>query len=266
MSSTQDLVWDIWQSHHKSYLGKKSLAPVPDDVPAMMAKLFTPGPSYFYVIDSPTLDFDYVSESIRDVLGLDPATVSLHSLLGQIHPDDQEFFLRCEDIVAHFITKQIPVSSITNYKISYCLRERTNTGDYRLFLLQTVTLRTTEEGALLKVFGLHSDISHITTENNHRMSLIGLNGEPSYLGIDPFNPEPFQNFTPYNFPKPKGLFTKREKEVVNLLARGLTTDQIAAELNISPQTVLTHRKKILRKAGVSNTAALIAECVRQGHI
>lgn len=266
MSDMQKVVWDIWQSHHQSYLGKKSLAPVPDDVPAMMAKLFTPGPSYFYVIDSPTLDFDYVSESIRDVLGLDPATVSLRSLLGQVHPDDQEFFLRCEDIVAHFITKQIPVSSITNYKISYCLRERTNTGDYRLFLLQTVTLRTTEEGALLKVFGLHSDISHITTENNHRMSLIGLNGEPSYLGIDPFNPEPFQSFTPYNFPKPKELFTRREKEVVNLLARGLTTEQIANELKISPQTVLTHRKKVLRKAGVTNTAALIAECVRQGHI
>lgn len=266
MSDLQKVVWDIWQSHHKSYLGKQSLAPVLDDIPVMMAKLFTPGPSYFYVIDSPTLEFDYVSDSIRDILGLDPETASLHSLINQIHPDDHDFFCHCEDIVAHFITKQIPVNSITNYKISYCLRERTATGDYRLFLLQTVTLRTTEEGALLKVFGLHSDISHITTENNHRISLIGLNGEPSYLGIDPFNPEPFKNFKPYNYPKQKALFSKREKEVVNLLARGLNTEQIAGQLNISPQTVLTHRKKILRKAGVANTAELVAMCVRHGHI
>lgn len=266
MSNTRKITWDIWQSHHRNYLARQSAAPVLNDLPEMLAKVFTPGPSYYYVIDSPTLEFDYVSESASELLGLGASTLTLRDMVDRIHPDDQEFFCRCEDVVAHFITKQIPVSSITNYKISYCLRERTNTGDYRLFLLQTVTLRTTEKGALLKVFGLHSDISHITTENNHRMSLIGLNGEPSYLGIDPFNPEPFQNFTPYNFPKPKELFTRREKEVVNLLAHGLTTEQIAAELNISAQTVLTHRKKILRKAGVSNTAALIAECVRQGHI
>ena len=49
----------------------------------------------------------------------------------------------------------------------------------------------------------------------------------------------------------------REIEVLGLIMQGLTTLQIAAKLFISFETVRSHRKNILEKAGVKNTASLI---------
>lgn len=53
------------------------------------------------------------------------------------------------------------------------------------------------------------------------------------------------------------ILTSREKEVLHLIAEGLTNNQIAAQLYISPLTVDSHRKNLLAKLGVKNTAAMI---------
>lgn len=49
----------------------------------------------------------------------------------------------------------------------------------------------------------------------------------------------------------------REKEVLELIMIGLTNPQIAEKLCISPETVKSHRKHILKKTGSKNTASLI---------
>lgn len=51
--------------------------------------------------------------------------------------------------------------------------------------------------------------------------------------------------------------TKREVEIVRLIDKGLTNREIANKLFISEQTVTTHRKSILRKAGAHNVSSLL---------
>ena len=51
--------------------------------------------------------------------------------------------------------------------------------------------------------------------------------------------------------------TKRELEILKLITLALSNKEIAKELYISDQTVSVHRKNIMRKLGVSNTAGLI---------
>ena len=51
--------------------------------------------------------------------------------------------------------------------------------------------------------------------------------------------------------------TRREKEVLQLIAAGKTNTQIAQDLFISPLTVDSHRKNLLTKLKVHNTATLI---------
>ncbi len=51
--------------------------------------------------------------------------------------------------------------------------------------------------------------------------------------------------------------TKRELEILRLISQALSNKEIAKELYISDQTVSVHRKNIMRKLGVSNTAGLI---------
>jgi non-specific serine/threonine protein kinase len=52
--------------------------------------------------------------------------------------------------------------------------------------------------------------------------------------------------------------TRREEEVADLVARGLTNRQIASELSISEHTVANHVAKILRKLGVASRAQIAA--------
>ena len=51
--------------------------------------------------------------------------------------------------------------------------------------------------------------------------------------------------------------TKREIEILRLITLALSNKEIAKKLFISDQTVSVHRKNIMRKLQVSNTAALI---------
>lgn len=65
-------------------------------------------------------------------------------------------------------------------------------------------------------------------------------------------------------PKPLGGLSAREREILRLVAEGLTTAQIADQLFTSPRTVETHRQNILEKAGTKNTAALVKEAMSRG--
>ena len=56
----------------------------------------------------------------------------------------------------------------------------------------------------------------------------------------------------------------RETEVLQLIAEGMTNTQVAEKLFLSTHTVTTHRKNILSKLGVNNTAAMVMYAVKTG--
>ena len=61
-----------------------------------------------------------------------------------------------------------------------------------------------------------------------------------------------------NYAEPEvPLITRREKEVLDLIANGMTNVEIAQKLFISTTTVDSHRKNLLAKFRVKNTASLI---------
>jgi DNA-binding NarL/FixJ family response regulator len=62
------------------------------------------------------------------------------------------------------------------------------------------------------------------------------------------------------------LLTARERELLQLIAEGKTTKDIAGQLNLSPYTVDTHRSNLMRKINVNNLAELILYAVRKGLI
>jgi DNA-binding CsgD family transcriptional regulator len=54
------------------------------------------------------------------------------------------------------------------------------------------------------------------------------------------------------------IFSKREFEIIQLLARGLNTKQVSEKLFISPFTVNTHRRNMLQKSGKENLHDLLS--------
>ncbi|MCS7153903.1 MAG: response regulator transcription factor [Bacteroidia bacterium] len=58
--------------------------------------------------------------------------------------------------------------------------------------------------------------------------------------------------------------TPREKEILELIAQELTNAQIAEKLKLSPRTVHTHRRSLMQKLGVKNSAGLVKYAIEIG--
>ncbi|MFC1737942.1 response regulator [Planctomycetota bacterium] len=62
----------------------------------------------------------------------------------------------------------------------------------------------------------------------------------------------------------EGVLTDREREILQLLAEGQTTKQIALKLHISVKTVETHRRQMMNKLDIHSVAELTKYALRKG--
>jgi len=62
----------------------------------------------------------------------------------------------------------------------------------------------------------------------------------------------------------KAALTERERQVLAMIAEGLTNRQIAAKLSLSIRTVETHREHIMEKTGIHTIAGLTQFAIAQG--
>jgi len=77
----------------------------------------------------------------------------------------------------------------------------------------------------------------------------------------------YKDFQPVeNLDFNKNIVSKREKEIINYISKGITTEEIADKLCISKRTVETHRKNIFNKLKVNNTAGLMKMSITLGLI
>lgn len=54
----------------------------------------------------------------------------------------------------------------------------------------------------------------------------------------------------------------KEREILTLISQGLTSSDIAQKICLSPYTVNTHRRNILRKTGAKNILAVVALAIQ----
>ena len=132
---------------------------------------------------------------------------------------------------------------------------RLENGEYVLFNHQALMLTRDDNGGYGKSLNIHTRIDHLSNFNSYKISLIGLNGEPSFmnLSLDEENQDLRE-------------FSKREIDIIKLLANGLNNNEIAEKLFISPLTVKKHRTNILTKSDSKNTVQLVKKCILQGLI
>lgn len=228
------------------------------EIDEFIATTFSSGATYYYVLDffnirKPML----VSKSVEQILGLDPSATTIQSIIERGHPEDLPFAARAEETALRILSNQIGSDEVRNYKISYCGRLRTRDGSYRMFNHQALVLATDDANRVSKVLSIHTDISHITTRNNYKLSLLHLFGGESYLNIDVFDENRQVIGTP-------SLFTEREMQIVRLLAEGKTSVEMAELLGISQHTVKNHRKNILKKADCKTTGQLVSKVLTEG--
>lgn len=78
--------------------------------------------------------------------------------------------------------------------------------------------------------------------------------------------EDYKRFLNYETQDVFTALTKREREVLQLLAEGRNTKQIASDLFISVKTVETHRQKMMNKLEIYNIPDLVKYAIQQGVI
>lgn len=64
----------------------------------------------------------------------------------------------------------------------------------------------------------------------------------------------------------KGILTKREKEVFDLLIQNKITSEIASKLDISEKTVRNHISNAMQKLGVKGRAGAVVELLKLGEL
>lgn len=217
--------------------------------------IISTGPFSFYIVDFFDMSLSHISPSIYTMHGFDPENFTFNDVLGAIHPEDIDFVIKAEAFLTKFFYENVGREKLLTYKISYSHRCRMENGEYALFNHQALMLTMDDNGGYGKSLNIHTRIDHLSNFNTYKISLIGLNGEPSFmnLSLDEKNDEAAE-------------FSKREIDIIKLIGEGLNNNEIADKLFISPLTVKKHRNNILAKSNSKNTAELIKNCILQGVI
>jgi len=220
-----------------------------------LINFFQVGDYYYMVFNPPEMVIEYASDSMTQHLGYSKEEFNLEKLMEIIHPDDLPNFINFEATVTKF-WQQLPPGKVMKYKSRYDYRIRKKNGVYIRILQQIITIQSDEEGAVLRTFVVHTDITHLKTTNKMMLSFIGMEGEPSYIDVKPEK----------RFSTTKELLTKREREILLLISRYHTSAEIADLLSISILTVSTHRKNIFKKTGTKTPLQLITLALEKGWI
>ena len=216
------------------------------------------GEFYYYIVNLATVEIEWICSEVNDVLGLkNKNDFDVEYIYDNIHPDDKARFIAHEKKCCNFFGNLTP-NQVLNYKISYDYRLKRTDGNYIWILMQSVPIQTNDQGAVIRVLGIHTDISHLKTDNQPSgLSFLGLNGEQSFynVSVDEFHLIPDEE-----------LFTPREKEVIKLTVEGNKSPKVADILMISVHTVHTHRKNIMKKSKCNNWIEFSSKAIVNGWV
>ena len=252
----EKIVDNIWNNQKYGDSIQQNLAVI-DFLQENKLALFIVGKSYFYFLDMKDAELNNFSSGTREVLGYEPNEMSLGKLISLVHPVDLPVVISFESKVMEFFN-ELTIEKMFKYKVRYDYRVKHKDGHYIRVLQQVITIETDEKGSIVKTMGIHSDITDLKNEGLPVLSFIGLDGEPTYENV--------QVESKFSFLNPEERFSPREKEILNKLIQGRTSEEIGKELFISKETVNTHRRNMLAKCGVKNSMELVNLSITNGWV
>lgn len=170
-----------------------------------------------------------------------------------IHPDDLTFVIETEN-EAYTFYKNLPANEKKDYKLVYDFRVKNVTGSYMRFIHQFIVLEQDRAGKTWLALIVTDLISERATNDKPQRRMINIKTGKLYL----FNNDDSNNSDT--------LLTKRETEILSLIAQGLDSRDISERLFISVNTVNNHRQNILSKTRTENTTQALLYTKRIGII
>lgn len=248
---------EVWNEYHRE-IGTDLKKANKTSYERIIAELFAVGDFYYYTLNIGSSKISHFHSDILRIHGLKRYPIHLNEVISLIHPDDIAFVIEAERTTINKL-REIGWEHKMNLKSSYCFRMKTVDGTYQLFHHQAITIREDESGKLIESINIHTNIQHFTPVNNYTILISGISPRTDFHQIN-LKPELKSVLS-----SPKNL-TKRELEILKLVAQGLSSKEISDILFLSTFTVRTHRKNILRKTATRNGSDLVRNCIEWGLI
>lgn len=226
MENEAQRMWDHLHKMQKSQSSQDNSTTLPEQIS-----------SYIFIFDCSENSILYVNNAFEVLTGHQASAFDLDFLIGMIHPEDLQYFFDCEER-GLALTNKLLFDDHFKYRFSYTYRIKTDKGYIRISQ-ECQALEVNNSGHLTKTLVIHKRINDFDERPFDDYKIFD-KSQSIYIDVD----------NRYNL-------SKRELEILNLIKQGNNSTQISTMLNVSKNTVLTHRKNILNKTSSTSFIELV---------
>jgi len=191
----------------------------------------------------------YVSESCVPIFGHGYETLmkmDIPDFFAIVHADDLPFVKLCLE----FIRSCEPYDPET-HRFTIYFRVKNSDGKYVHIRNENIAVKTEHNSYLYLM--LFSNVS-----NDEKFFQVRLEVSKNIKGV-------FSNVYTYNPKQPDKVITPRQNDIVRLILKGFTNQEIADQLSVSIYTVKNHKQMLFKKVNVKNSIEL-ANYVRRSSL
>ncbi|MHA7844432.1 MAG: LuxR C-terminal-related transcriptional regulator [Winogradskyella sp.] len=206
--------------------------------------------TFFCITNTQDLTFEYISKNYKASLGLNPEDLKekgMRYFWSRIHPDDVESWLRALNNLMEFTLSEIPKEKRQDASYTWNFRFK-NAQDTYVNIVQNTTPLIFDSDSKPIIGLAHYTVMHPDVKLDITASAKLLNDKQEYETI---------YFNSFSQKLLHDGVTNRERDIIRLLILDKTSKEISEKLNISPHTVDTHRRNILKKLDISSTGELV---------
>ena len=213
--------------------------------------VYLPYSSTFYCItNTQDLSFEFISKNMRACLGIESDDLQekgMRYFWSRIHPEDIDKWLTALNELMEFTLTEIPTEKRIRMSYTWNFRFKNGHDEYVNIIQNTTPLEF--DSNMKPIIGLaHYTVVHPNVKLQITASAKLLNANNEYETVY------YNNFSQKLL---SDGISNRERDIIRLLVLNYSSKAIAEKLNISSNTVDTHRRNILKKLHISSTGELI---------
>lgn len=203
----------------------------------------------FICIYDSTQDELVFQKNIQEILGYPNHRWTVKELFQIFHPEDLKKIIKVFNRVKKFYFNDFkkPFSCF-----SFTARLKKADGTYCHVLNQEFVLEYDHSKNYILTLNIGTEISHFNLDDTIKINLTG-------PGSEKLN---FDDLLIQNNVK----VSNRELQILNMISEGLDSHSIAEALKISVHTVNTHRRNLIIRFKVDNTAQLVSVAAKMGYL
>jgi DNA-binding CsgD family transcriptional regulator len=215
---------------------------------------FAIGPYYWFIGDNANMLITAASNNIGELSPFKKdewENKSAFFFVENLHPEDSPYVLSAIQFATDRIFN-LPVERQQDVKVNIYARMLNTKKEYRWVLIQMPSIYVNNENLTSCGLMMVTDLTHFNFDRRPiLMTLVDIvDGKTEYYHL-----AMGESLTAKNIELPH--ITKRERQLVNLMLRGLTSPEIAKDLCISYSTVENHKRNLRTKTATKTSAELV---------